>query len=56
MMEKLQNEECYLLYASLNVTRAIKSRIIRWTGYVAFMGETRNASKFWSDKLKGRAH
>jgi hypothetical protein len=35
---KLYNEELNVLYSSPNIVRAIKSRIIRWTGHVALMG------------------
>jgi hypothetical protein len=36
---RLYNEELYNLYASQNVIRLIKSRRVRWTGYVARVGE-----------------
>jgi hypothetical protein len=39
---KLHNEELHNLYSSPNIIRMIKSRM-RWPGYVARMGETRNA-------------
>jgi len=32
---KLHNEELYDLYFSPNIIRVIKSRRIKWTGYVA---------------------
>jgi len=38
---KLHNEELYDLYCSPNIVRVIKSRIIRWAGHVAGMGERR---------------
>jgi hypothetical protein len=38
---KLHNEELNDLYCSSNIFRAIKSRIMRWAGYVARMGERR---------------
>jgi hypothetical protein len=37
------NEEFHNLYSSLNITRMNKSRIIRWVGHVARMGEMGNA-------------
>ena len=39
-MEKLNNEELKELY-SLNITRVIMSRRIRWAEHVAGMGERR---------------
>ena len=38
---KLQNEKLNDLYCSPNMVRVIKSRIIRWAGHVASMGERR---------------
>jgi hypothetical protein len=40
---KLHNEELHNLYPSLSIIRIIKSKWIRWTGYVARMGENMNA-------------
>jgi hypothetical protein len=40
---RLKNEEPHNLYASRNIIRVIKSRRMRWTGYVACMGEMKNA-------------
>jgi hypothetical protein len=36
---KLHNEELYGLYSSPNIIRVIKSRRMRWAGYVARMGD-----------------
>jgi hypothetical protein len=36
---KLHNEELNDLYCSPNIIRLVKSRRIRWAGYVARMGE-----------------
>jgi hypothetical protein len=36
---KLHNEELNDLYCSPNIVRVIKSRIMRWAGHVARMGE-----------------
>ena len=36
---KLHNEELNDLYSSSNIVRVIKSRIMRWAGHVARMGE-----------------
>jgi len=38
---KLHNEELNDLYSSPNIVRVIKSRRMRWVGYVARMGEER---------------
>ena len=38
---KLHNEELNDLYSSPNIARVVKSRIIRWAGHVARMGERR---------------
>jgi len=37
----LHNEEFNDLYSSPNIVRVIKSRKMRWTGHVAYMGERR---------------
>jgi hypothetical protein len=42
---KLHNEELHILYTSPNIIRQIKSRIMRWAGHVACMGEERNVYK-----------
>jgi hypothetical protein len=39
---KLHSEELHILYSSPNIIRQIKSRIMRWAGHVARMGEERN--------------
>jgi hypothetical protein len=40
---KLHNEALHNLYSSPNIIRMIKSRRIRWAGYVARIGKMRNA-------------
>jgi hypothetical protein len=40
---RLHNEELYDLYSSPNIIQVIKSGIMRWTGDVACMGETRSS-------------
>jgi hypothetical protein len=47
---RLHNEELHNLYTSLNITRVIKSRRIRWERRVARMGET----IFYLENLNGR--
>jgi len=44
---KLRNEELNDLYCSPNIFRVIKSRILRWVGHVARMGESRVYKEFW---------
>jgi hypothetical protein len=38
---KLHNDELHNLYSSPNIVRVMKSRRMRWAGYVALMGEGR---------------
>jgi hypothetical protein len=38
---KLHNEEFHDLYSSPTIVRVIKSRIMRWAGHVAHIGEGR---------------
>jgi hypothetical protein len=42
---KLHNEELNDLYCSPNIVRVIKSRIIKWAGHVASMGDGRGVYK-----------
>jgi hypothetical protein len=44
-MEKLHNEELHNLYSFPNIIKQIKSRLIRWAGHVARMGEERKMYK-----------
>jgi hypothetical protein len=44
-LRKLHTGELRNLYSSPNTIRWRKSRIIRWTGHVARMGEDRNVYK-----------
>jgi hypothetical protein len=43
---KLHNEEIHILYSSPDIIRQIKSRRMRWAGYVARIGEERNVQGF----------
>jgi len=47
---KLHNEELNDLYCSPNIVRVMKSRIIRWAGYVARTGERRGILGSWMGK------
>jgi hypothetical protein len=51
---KLHNEELRNLYSSPNIIRLIKSRRIRWAGYVARMGEKRGAYWMLVGKPEGK--
>jgi hypothetical protein len=53
---RLHNEELHNLYSSPNIIRVVKSRRMLWVGYVARMGEMRNAYKVLSKNLKGGDH
>jgi hypothetical protein len=51
---KLHSGELHNLYSSPDITRQIKSRIMRWTGHVARMGEGRNVCRVLVGKPKGK--
>jgi hypothetical protein len=51
---KLYNEELHNLYSSPSKIRIIKSRMMRWAGHVAQMGEKRNAYKILVGKPEGK--
>ena len=48
------NEELNDLYSSPNIVRVIKSRRMRWAGYVARMGEERGVYKVLLGKPEER--
>jgi hypothetical protein len=50
---KLHNEELHNLYSSPNIITQIKSRRMRWAGYVARMGEERNVYRVLMGKPEG---
>jgi hypothetical protein len=50
---KLHNEELNDLYSSPNIIRVIKSRIMRWAGHVAHVGEVYTG--FWWGNLRERS-
>jgi hypothetical protein len=51
---RLHNKEPYVLYCSPNIIRVIKSRRLKWAGYVARMGERRAAYRVLVGKPQGR--
>jgi hypothetical protein len=51
---KLHNEELHILYSSQNIIRHMKSRRMRWVGYVACMGEERNMYRVLMGKPEGK--
>jgi hypothetical protein len=50
------NEELNDLYSSPNIVRVIKSRRMRWAGYVAHMGEERGVYRVLVGKPEGGDH
>ena len=51
---KLHNEELNDLYCSPNIVRVIKSRIMRWVGHVARVGERRGVYRVLVGKPEGK--
>jgi hypothetical protein len=51
---KLHNEELHNLYSSPSIIRLIKSRKMRWAGYVARMGEKRTVYRLLVRKPEGK--
>jgi hypothetical protein len=51
---KLHYEQLHDLYSSLHIIRIIKSRKMRWAGYVARMGEKRNVYRLLIGKPEGK--
>jgi hypothetical protein len=51
---KIHNVELNDLYSSPSIFRVIKSRIMRWVGYVACMGESRGVYSVLVRKPEGR--
>ena len=50
----LHNDELHSFYRSANIVRVIKSRRLRWAGYVARMGGGRSAFKILTGKSTGK--
>ena len=53
-LRKLHNEEFNDLYCSPNLVRVIKTRIIRWAGHVASMGERKGVYRVFVGKPEGK--
>jgi hypothetical protein len=55
-LRKLHNEELRKLYSLPRIIRMIKSRRMRWEGYVAQIGEKRNRTHigYWLGSQKER--
>jgi hypothetical protein len=51
---RLHNGQLNDLYSSPNIIRVIKSRIMRWAGHVARMGEKRRAYRILVGRPEGR--
>ncbi|KAJ4444170.1 hypothetical protein ANN_05960 [Periplaneta americana] len=51
---KLHNAELHALYSSPDIIRNIKSRRLKWAGYVARMGESRNAYRVLVGRPEGK--
>ena len=51
---KLHNKELGDLYSSPNICREIKSRVTRWAGHVARMGERRGVYRVLVGKPEGK--
>ena len=53
---KVSNEKLNDLYSSPNIIRGMKSGIMRWAGYVAYMGKGEVHTEFWWWNLRERNH
>jgi len=52
--KRLHNEELNDFYSSPNIVRVMKSRRMRWAGYVARMGDERGVYRVLVGKPEGR--
>jgi hypothetical protein len=53
---KFHNGELHDLYYSPNIVRVIKSRRMRWAGYVARKGKREMLTEFWLGGPNARDH
>jgi hypothetical protein len=53
---ELHNEELHKLYSSPDIIRMIKSRSMRWAGYVARMERRGMHIAYWWESQKERDH
>jgi hypothetical protein len=51
---KLPNEELHNLYSSQSIIRMIETKVMRWAGHVARMGENRNAYRILVGMPEGK--
>jgi len=54
--KKSHNEELNDRYSSHNIVEVIKSRRIRWAGYVTRLGRGESYAGFWWGTLRERDH
>ena len=50
--KRLHNEQLYALCFSPNIIRVIKSRRLRWTGYVAHIGKRRGVQRVLEENVR----
>jgi hypothetical protein len=53
-VKKLRNDELHNLYSSPNIIRMIKSRMMRWAGHVARMGDMTDACRILVGEPEGK--
>jgi hypothetical protein len=53
---KLHNKKLRHLCSSPSIIRIIKTRMMRWVGHVARMGEKRSAYSYWWESQGERDH
>ena len=56
IVENANNEKLHSLYRSLDIVRSIKSRRLKWAGYVARIGKGRSAFKMFTGKPTGKRY